>query len=984
MKRLTLILIVGLLVGALMPASGQDLFVSSDGAIIMSVPPGWSVMETGPQTLFAIADDGAQLNAVYGAALNEQLADDFRQMLAMGEANGSEPLETTSLVAFGMADAAGIEPVVTSETLRDRDVLRYIDLAEDGSFDAYYVTHTAFTGPIHIAVYGSGEPVLHFLALLDAIDPPPPVAFDCASVTLSQTSAGPGAVLDVSNVPIGLDDFYMQAVAADVEDFVPLPVVVTEDEAVMMSPLYPDFRLDGGPVTIQLVQDGAVCHEIAFEVLPLPDAPGELARFIAAAQDLIDASAAFLGVTRADLLTPPVPDALIPLAEAQFFISHPQNPDALDTLAATISAEELRLVEALLGHDGVVPALEARAAFVRNHTVDASAGTFQFVTDEPLPARVTPFNASTGITITTAQDLSYYMRYQYAFDELRADIDAAIEFVSFSNASIGLGTVALGHGNAISPATSARIGLAGAVISVATLTGDTLIDLYRHLLPSEFTMVYTTLEMPRIRHEDDPSRYRVRDMLVSVRSKEWVLTKTLFDAALTGLGAAGAVRGIKNIGVEAATGRLATYLDRGGDAIAVVDYISNACDAFYLADCETPHITVGPYEWHNISLQVGDNDGLFVEFEVVEGLTGPEPSVQVIPRVYYEPINDGLTVLRAGPNREAFGQQTMGERLHILVDPILVRVDLPRYAEPGEMVCANGEVWNAQDQTTEWWVLDRDGNTLDWGITLGTSPHVFCFDVPETDPSQVTTRDDLRTCTRTERTAYIVVAEAITGTGARIYNYHEKPRRATASVWVQEEDDICDGLWYVEALADQGDVCRMTPTPPGPMPFSPQRIFADLIAAGELDSLVRIESQDQGARLLITDPATGEQLVVPRVSERTTTRDLGVVIVPDVRADGIISELVPEGDGIYRVVTAPIDSTVWADGHHYRYRQRLPVPPPAREIHPMTIDIMFVTPEIAMINHTWRMEMTFSADGTTYHADCILDILYRAQVLERD
>lgn len=987
MKRISLILLTILMLGGTF-ASAQDMFVSSDGAIIMTVPPGWSIMETAPGSLFAIADDGTQVAITYGAAIDDQLDDVMRAVLDSEEAIPDD--DAAVLAAFSLAEAAGIEPVITGETLRGREVLRYIDLNDDGAYDAYYVTNTSFTGTIQFAVYGASEPVLPMLALLDAIEPPAPVTFDCASVTLDRDSAAPGAVMQVENVPVGLDDFYVQVSAPDVAEAAPVPVVATDEEAVMLSPLYPDMRLEGGAVMLQLVHNGTICQEIGFDVQAIPEAPGELERFINAAQELVDASVAYLDVSHDDLFLTPVPEALIPLAEAQFLISHPENPGSLDTLAEFAEPDELRLLEALLAHDGYVASLQARAALVRSHTPTAHQGGVQLIStyaNEPIPQRVTPFNAARGVTINTAQDLSYYMRYQAAFDQLHQDISDTVDTITLANSSVGVATAFGSRLGAIGTTAASRAGIVGAAVSVAGLTGGTLIDLYRHMLPSEFTMVYTTVEMPRIRNEDDGETYQVRDMLVSVRSQEWRLTKTIADTVITGLGAAGAVRSAVNASSEVAeaTGRLSTYLDNGSDAVTGVDYVSTVCGVM-APDCDSDRVSVGPYTWNNISLQVGENDGLFVDFDVLDDLTGPEPSIRITPRISYEAIDNGLTVVRARPRPEAFGDRTMPERLYITVDPISIRTTAPRYADPGDVVCAESIVRNAHDDTLEWRVVDMNGNILLQERAEGLSPHEICFEIPEiTDPAFTT--NDLRRCLRTERDAYIFVAESQTRTGARAFNFDTKPRRGTASVIATTEEDICEGLWEVRALEEAGDMCSISPPLPtgATSDLTPQRILQDLIVSGALDSLLSIEVLDRGQSILVTDMIGGDEQIMTRVNAPTTTRDIGVEIVledgPDV--DGIATELVPQGDGEYKVVRAPVDSTVWVDGYEYRTQYNIPVPN-GRQIEPMVISFMFINPEVALANLTWHIQMDVPIMQTTHTANCEVDILYRAELIQAD
>ncbi|TVR21438.1 MAG: hypothetical protein EA396_08080 [Anaerolineaceae bacterium] len=974
------------------------MFVSSDGAIMMDVPDGWMILESGEQTIIALGDDGTQVIMTYGEALSATIEAGMETFIAEGVTINDD--EALTFAAFALAEAADIPPFVTRHTIRERDFARYVDVQADYD-DYYYVTHTDATGLIQFALYGSVYPLADMLTLLYAFAPPPTVELaDCTALTFSSDSAQPGAVVQIENLPVGLDDFHVQARSEHYEEAAPAPVFATAEGAVMIAPLYPDFRIEGGAVTLEIVYNGAVCHSLPFEILAVPPAPGELDRFIAAAQDMIDATGDFLGVGAIDPTDADLPEWLLPVAEVQFLISHRDNPESLDTLEATLEPDELAVIEAFLAHDGYVALMESRAAFIRqqppltaNTPESTSVAAFQMVAHEMQSAQTPrPVDVFDRVNIPDGETLSEYMTLQGTMSRINDFTEAPLEVLGLINASTGAGGALAQRLNLVSRDNQflGRAGKIGLAFSIVSISGSAVVDLYRYLLPSEFTLVYGTLTMPTM-NEDDGTRHAVRDVRVHVRSQQWTLTKLMVDVSLTIassvraatdalLGPGAVVAGETR---EILSGTLSPYLDGAGDALAMGDFISALCGAF-AADCDSDIVSAGPYEWRNISLNVEENEGEFIEFGLVPGLIA-EPSIQTDDPIYYEAIDDGLSVVYVRPDPESFGGNSLTEWINVHVRPIAVSVRAPRYAEVGEMVCANASVANAHDISLEWRVLNRDGAEIERGYTGSDEyPPIYCFTVPETDESLVSGFDDYERCLRTERTAYILVAEAITDSGARQHNALQKPRRGTTSVWVADEDDICEGLWRTIALQELGDMCSSNPPINAPFVVNVSQMFQDMIEAGELDSVVQIDLLDQGERLLFTDPATGDQGIFNRISERTTTRDIGVHIIIDdpPASDGTISELIEVADGHYEIITAPPDSTVWADGHHYRYEVVFPIAPPLRQIQPMRVDMMFTSPESAILNHTWHVEAFIEAAGTTYHIECIMNILYVAELIQ--
>jgi len=151
----------------------------------------------------------------------------------------------------------------------------------------------------------------------------------------------------------------------------PLPqtyalITVSEaGDAELVVPIHPSTDPAGGTVRLNVTDGTRACAAIDFIVEPLSAASGELAGIIDAFQALLDAQAALLETTTAELLGTPVselPTALVPLALLQSVVDDPDNDRSLRALAdgtsPDIEAARLDLVEPLLARSGIRVALE--------------------------------------------------------------------------------------------------------------------------------------------------------------------------------------------------------------------------------------------------------------------------------------------------------------------------------------------------------------------------------------------------------------------------------------------------------------------------------------------------------------------------------------------------------------------------------------------------------------------------------------------------
>jgi hypothetical protein len=135
-------------------------------------------------------------------------------------------------------------------------------------------------------------------------------------------------------------------------------------EATLVAPIHPSGSPDGGQATVWITDGTLSCEPFDFAVEALTPAPGLLADIAGHMQAIVDAQAAALDATRADLIDTPLdeqPAPLLPIAVLQAFLDHPDNDNSLVALAngtAPIASDaRLDLLEPLLALTGLEPAL---------------------------------------------------------------------------------------------------------------------------------------------------------------------------------------------------------------------------------------------------------------------------------------------------------------------------------------------------------------------------------------------------------------------------------------------------------------------------------------------------------------------------------------------------------------------------------------------------------------------------------------------------
>lgn len=941
------LLLIVLWIGLSLSTQSQNIFISSDGAIFMDMPTSWTIEETEIGVVHLLhMESGVDIQLTYGEPL-------YTQLLQYDPQLDIDTL-TSIQTALTLSQGLDIEPSIYVETTYNRDVYQYAhDDTENGVQS--FVMESLFTGMTHVIVSGSTTPYEDFLHVWLAYETPPEPPFDCSQLTLEASQALPGAILLVEGLTIGLSDFEFQAIADDIEDVMPLIAIAQEDASYVTAPLYPDLRLEGGDVTIQAIHNGFVCKEFPFVVEPMPEAPGELDRFIVAANRYIEATLSFLAIDRDDIMYAPVPDTLLPVAEVQFMLDHPDNLNSLANIIQTASADEIRFAEALFANDGYVDYFNDYADFLSEQPPlppDGTAANELYLSAVFKPWQVNEYQILNRINIKTADDLSYYMRFQAFW----ANSGNALGKIGLGNSSTGLVVNALNKVGFVTDKVGARAGFAGAAISVGTMTASTMIDLYRHLLPSQFTRLRPKLSIRRFTEEDDDSTGKLNEVIVSATSLKWDLTKNIGDAVITIVGAAGAAKGMSGVAKVADAPALdSAYgtVDKLLDATAVADFNSNICGS----DCNSDRVSVGPYTWDGIKLDVEKNKGLYINFQIDSRQSGLKPSIHIKNVIEYEARNDGLTVLRVRPKPAAFGGATFPKRVTITVDKIAVYVIAPQTAEPGKQVCASStRVSHAKFKSLEWTLIDKTGiPVFEPVVTSDSQSRQFCFMMPTPSEEEGTTTQSYADCKSYNSAGYVVIAKSLTQKGAREHNFNED-RIGTAPIFIKGEDDICEGLWTVVAQDELNEFCVKNGTNQTDL----QTIIDDLIASGQLNGVVNIEESDSGSYITITDKLTDQTQQFNRVNTEQNIE----VVYGDVNIIGV-------GEGGTQIIT--ITKPPSRPPKQYAKIYSVPLPPTITQHEPLTMLLTFTSSDTFEASLSWNVSIRENNVDVTCDIDFIYD-----------
>jgi hypothetical protein len=266
---------------------------------------------------------------------------------------------------------------------------------------------------------------------------------------------------------------------------------------------------------------------VDFEVDGLPDAPGELAATVDLMQELIEAQAARVGVTVAELqaldgTTVPAVQ-ILPLLVAQSVVDHPESPNSLKALvdgtAPALAGADLEAADRVLAGTGFRQALADALAEI---------GPTPTLVAEGAPARADALDCLVT-DVTTAQRLHDCMELSY---------DAAFRIDGVSGrvlSDIGFAAGVVGQVN--NPATTVAAYATGGL----TWAFQKLREGTAHLLPSEF--VSMELDAAPVEFLEDEESSGAWSAEARATSQGWELDQVVLESLSQiagGLGAYGA------------------------------------------------------------------------------------------------------------------------------------------------------------------------------------------------------------------------------------------------------------------------------------------------------------------------------------------------------------------------------------------------------------------------------------------------------------
>lgn len=532
----------------------------------------------------------------------------------------------------------------------------------------------------------------------------------CVGATLDVTSA-----LPLDEVLFELDGSLEQDLAVSFfwddsrrsfPGLVLLPSQNGEDAEERLSfkvPPHPD-GIEGGSLRVQFSgDDGLICPAAALEVLPIEAAPGARARFIGAAQRLLDADAALMGLTRAELVEAhriedlnefrsQIPAPAAPLVVAQYALDHPDNPASLSAILDAEDAsiqESLKTFDALLEHSGIIAQFERQADTIER------LSPVRYVANNPGTSAASLGEESFKVGVADPEELSQYMNLS---------IDSCGATKSFFSDSVTYASLASIDVNPVWKGFTASYALTG---TVALEFQKMMCQLFPGKLEN-FLLEEPNVDMLEDANEFDFER-RLAVASVDASSRgAWNPALSAFLMALQAKGSLGAIKGASDTqkfyaAVNQSASVSSWYKVQKAVVQSVDDAIANGVDygkgkGAEALDKYTEMGDVGPYQWKNIDIR--DNryimllseTGIFREF-----ICGAQ-------RFCFVPVRTGEEQLGFMPDIQKFPTEDLPRVNGVgLVRPVTIKLDpeIRHSVKLGEELVITYEV-EADDLTVEW------------------------------------------------------------------------------------------------------------------------------------------------------------------------------------------------------------------------------------------------------------------------------------------
>lgn len=442
----------------------------------------------------------------------------------------------------------------------------------------------------------------------------------------------PASANPVERVSIGsLPSSFSGEVFARVETSDPAVVgyaVVTVDgtAAELLAPLHPSGARAGGEVTLWITDGSRTCAPATMTLQSIPASPGELSAIVEVMQDIVDEQASTLELTRSDLMNTALsdqPSSALPLAIVQRVLDHPDNPASLRAVAegtsSDVSADQLELIDALLGSAGIRAALEPA-----------------------LPAAMSMSGSAGPVRVSALQCMPDAVESAERLDEcMQAAASAAFE-VGNAAAEVMADLGTLFTAAALVPQLSVPAGILG-LASWVTMT-ETLRA--AALLPSQLTALDYEISPLEFR-EDESATGSYSSMTLTATNLGWDFGIELLQGLLATAGAASSLDG-EELGGLAVDGVVLT--------LATVPEVGTLLDGSSLETFRREPETFGP-------VNVTSDD--WTTTSVVSG-----ESVVFVSHTDFEPRQPGWTTLTLRTKTGAFTGQSIAEEEQVFVTEV--------------------------------------------------------------------------------------------------------------------------------------------------------------------------------------------------------------------------------------------------------------------------------------------------------------------------
>lgn len=507
-----------------------------------------------------------------------------------------------------------------------------------------------------------------------------------------------------------------------VEETLFLPVYVDDEleQHYFIAPHHPD-GLGGGEAVLTFSDGGnfACPDRYAWQVLPLEPDPSAIEEMIQASTELTRALVQSYGYDPEELVrTDPeeLPVMMVPLAYHIWMMDHPDNPNSLlrglqdGSLPFEFTQDDLALVGAYFRAAGTIEGLQRGLEELVAIEEEYEDIELRFRVQSPLEyggdvgerrqALCSGFSKLVEVEITSAQELSYYMRKANAAAETAKHMESVATIVGL------VGTI------------PGPVAVAAAVTNLILTIDQLLRSAHSHLLPNY-------LYDPKVREwkdlflEDTDEAGVWRRYSVSAGAPGWDATGEIFDALLDLVLSVVDVPGIPSTvldrvmrSVKIPTSFMEEFAGNVMDFAAgspILDRVLPSFDGAGLCVFEA-----GP--WENIPIH--NPNQLEVNYiHSVANRAGPGGTLGCYPRSpigenqqYYEARNVGAGAVRVSASTSYF-PPTFNRVLSrwegpVEVKPIIVEMTPSRRAAmPGDIVEVEREVYNAHWTKGEWTIL---------------------------------------------------------------------------------------------------------------------------------------------------------------------------------------------------------------------------------------------------------------------------------------